>query len=82
MTEPTALAPWEERIATVAAFLLARMPDDMVRECQALVALDPESIGLRLVHEPATDRFSFLWVGRDLGSVPGAWLREGIEVVP
>ena len=69
---------WEERVATVAAFLLGRMPPEMVDECQALIALDDDVRGLRLVHEPDTDRFTFLWVGRFLGPVPGPWLRDGI----
>lgn len=73
MTEPA--VTWEEKVATVATYLLARMPDEMVAECRALVDLDPDCTGIRLVHDPDTDRFEFLWVGRWLGSVPGAWLR-------
>ena len=67
----------EERVATVATYLLSRMPDDMQAECRALAELDPECTGIQLHHEPETDSFAFVWVGRWLGTVPGAWLRTG-----
>jgi hypothetical protein len=77
MSEPT--TTMQERVATVADYLLSRMPDDLVAECLALVELNPDDAGIRLAHDPQLDRFDFLWVGRWLGSVPGPWLRDGTD---
>jgi hypothetical protein len=79
MSTGTPLEPWQERIADAAAHLLDQMPPELVAECRALVALDPACAGLRLHHDPEADTYAFTWVGRWLGTVPGPWLREGID---
>lgn len=80
MTEqPTDLDPMEQRVADTAAFLLDRVPPDIRAECHQLIELDPTSAGLRLHHDPEADTYAFTWVGRWLGTVPGPWLRDGID---
>lgn len=46
-----------------------------VADAQALIALDPELAGMRVVWSDADDRLDVTWTGRYVGSIDGAYLR-------
>lgn len=75
MTTPDDLTPMEARLAAVAAAALDAMPAELVDECRTLVALDPESGGMRVHHDG--DLVVLTWVGRVLARVPHSWLVGG-----
>ena len=75
MTSPEGMTPMEARLAAVAAAALDAMPADLVAECRTLIALDPESAGMRVHHDG--DVVVLTWVGRVLARIPHAWLVDG-----
>ncbi|MGB7983510.1 MAG: hypothetical protein WCF36_22250 [Candidatus Nanopelagicales bacterium] len=80
MTEPTEpLTGMERRLSAAAEVLLDRVPPDVRAECEALIELDPSCAGVRMHYEPDLDLYALTWVGRWLGSLPGPWLRDGID---
>ena len=64
--------PAEQLFANAASLFLSQMPSDLVAESRALIALDPSSQGIRVHYDDLTDTFALTWVGRWIGSLPGA----------
>lgn len=71
----------EGRMADVAAALWdaasERYPDQ-VADAQALIELDPSLRGMRVHYDADADRYDFVWTGRLVGSVDGAYIRDGL----
>ena len=68
-----------ERLAGAAAELLAALPPNVRSESFDLAALEEVgSMGLRVHYIEGEDRFDLVWLGRWLGSVDAAYIRDGV----